>query len=61
MLAPTSRDKKVLVWDPTNGPRQRMLEGQLDTATAIQFSPDGSELALVSLVKIAIAWDLKRA
>ena len=38
-----------------------MLEGQLDTATAIQFSPDGSELALVSLVKIAIAWDLKRA
>jgi WD40 repeat protein len=56
-LASASRDKKVMVWDPSTGARLHTLEGHSDEVNAVQFSPDGSKLASASHDKKVMVWD----
>jgi WD40 repeat protein len=59
-LASASRDKKVMVWDPSTGARLHTLEGHSDGVSAVQFSPDGSKLASASWDKKVMVWGLHK-
>jgi WD40 repeat protein len=56
-LASASRDKKVMVWNPSTGEHLHTPEGHSSWVNAVQFSPDGSKLASASWDKKVMVWD----
>ncbi|MCI5158784.1 MAG: WD40 repeat domain-containing protein, partial [Candidatus Electrothrix sp. AUS1_2] len=57
IVASSSKDKTVGIWDAVTGQRFKTLEGHKDTVTSVAFSPDGHFLASGSIDETVIIWD----
>jgi WD40 repeat protein len=57
LLASTSNDKTVKLWDASSGAVLQTFEGHLESVDAMAFSPDGKLLASASSDKTVKLWD----
>ncbi|OQD94832.1 hypothetical protein PENSOL_c023G07534 [Penicillium solitum] len=57
LLASSSRDHTVRLWDTATGALQQTLEGHTDSVWSVAFSPDGRLLASGSDDKTVRLWD----
>jgi sugar lactone lactonase YvrE len=57
LLATTSLDKTVRLWNPATGEHLRTLQGHTETVWEVAFSPDGALLATTSYDKTARLWN----
>jgi WD40 repeat protein/tRNA A-37 threonylcarbamoyl transferase component Bud32 len=58
LLATSSQDRTVKVWDALTGQEKVTLSGQKQTVTWVAFSPDSKYLAGSSMDRSVIVWDL---
>ncbi|MBV9313587.1 MAG: hypothetical protein JO100_07485, partial [Pseudonocardia sp.] len=56
LLATTSYDRTVRVWDPATGAHLRTLEGHTNWVNGVAFSPDGRLLATASRDRTVRLW-----
>ncbi|KAL3429913.1 WD40 repeat-like protein [Aspergillus tetrazonus] len=57
LMASSSRDKTVRLWDSATGALQQTLKGHTSSVQSVAFSPDGRLLASGSLDKTVRLWD----
>ncbi|KAL3469681.1 WD40 repeat-like protein [Aspergillus californicus] len=57
LLASSSDDNTVRLWDPATGALEQTLEGHSDSVLSVAFSPDGRLLASSSSDKTVRLWD----
>jgi WD40 repeat protein len=57
LLASSSLDNTVRLWDPTTGALQKTLEGHSGWVRSVTFSPDGRLLASASDDHTVRLWD----
>ncbi|KAL6229323.1 hypothetical protein BDW75DRAFT_103962 [Aspergillus navahoensis] len=57
MVASTSGDGTVRLWDPATGVERRTLQGHTGSVTAVAFSPDGQTVASASGDQTVRLWD----
>jgi WD40 repeat protein len=58
LLASTSHDKTVRIWDTATSLLKRTLEGHSDPVRSVAFSPDSGLLVLASLDKTVRLWNV---
>ncbi len=56
-VAAGSRDKTVIIWEPTTGERLHMLEGHSNWVNSVAWSPDSAKIASGSRDNLLIIWD----
>ena len=61
MLASTSEDQTLKLWDAASGTELRTLTGHVDKVLSVAFSSDGRMLASAGSDKTVKLWDAQRA
>jgi len=57
LIGSGGRDKKVTLWNSTDGSKVRSMSGHLDDVTALLFSPGGKQVISAGSDKRIIVWD----
>ena len=59
LIASSSFDKTVKIWDKKSGELEKTLEGHTDIVTFVSFSPNGKHLVSSSKDKTVKIWDIE--